>query len=120
MALELTGTLYRKMDTQRITDSFQKRDFVIETQEQYPQLVKIELHNDKCSHLDGYNLGDKIKVSFNVRGREWKKDDSTVTYFTSLQAWKLEAQEPTQTATQQQAPPKQAAPVTNPDEDLPF
>jgi hypothetical protein len=121
--LEVTGTLYRKMDTQRISDKLQKREFVIETtEEQYPQLVKFELLNDKCSSIDGYDLNSKVKVAFNLRGREWKKDDGTVAFFTSLNAWRVELVSVGDTATKQQAPPSQpvVVPTIGADEDLPF
>lgn len=88
--LEVVGVLYRTFDTQKVTASLDKREFVIETEEQYPQLVKFELVNDKCRLLDGMNTGERIKVSFNLRGREWKKDASTTVFFTTLQAWRLE------------------------------
>ena len=89
--LEVVGVLYKDLGTQIISDKLEKREFVIETiDEQYPQLVKFELTNDKCKILDGYKQGDKIKVSFNLRGREWKKDANTPpAYFTNLAAWRI-------------------------------
>ena len=81
MALELEGALLKKFDTQKVKDSFQKREFVIETSENYPQKIKFELTQDKCSLLDSYNEGDKIKVHFNVRGSEWQGK-----FFVNLQA----------------------------------
>lgn len=89
-SFQLSGTLYRKFDAQQITDKMTKRDFVIETEDpQYPQLVKFELINDKCSVIDEYSEGTKVTVKFNIRGREWKKDEKT-TYFVSLNAWRIE------------------------------
>lgn len=85
MSYELEGTLLKKFDTQQVSNTFQKREFVVETQEQYPQQVKLELVQDKCSLLDSYNEGDQIKVHFGLSGREWNGK-----YFTNLKAWKLE------------------------------
>lgn len=120
-SLEVVGVLYKKMDTQRVTDKLDKRDFVIETtDDQYPQLIKFELMNEKTLLIDRLNVGEKVKVSFNLRGREWKKDESNTVYFNSLQAWRVELIG-TSPATAAQSS-KQSAPVATTDDggDLPF
>jgi translation initiation factor IF-3 len=118
--LETAGVLYRKMDTQQVTDKLTKREFVIETtEEQYPQLIKFELMNEKTALIDGFKEGDKIKVAFNLRGREWKKNQDEVVFFTTLQAWKLSYPDG-YTATAQQQPPTQPTNTPSPDDDLPF
>lgn len=124
--LELIGTLYRKMDAQRISEKFEKREFVIETEEQYTQLVKFELVNERCTFIDKFNPGDKLKVSFDVRGRDWKRDDGTIAYFVSLNAWRVDyigagTQPPA--STHSQAPAVVSEPEEMPigaDSDLPF
>jgi hypothetical protein len=86
MAMEIEGTLFKKFETQKVKDSFQKREFVIEVQDgSYPQRIKMELTQDKCQLLDNYNEGEKMKVSFNIRGSEWQGK-----YFVNLQAWRIE------------------------------
>ena len=90
-SLELGGIMYRKMEKQQITEKLTKRDFVIETtDDQYPQLVKFELINDKCEIIDNIQNGTKVKVKFNVTGREWKKDDGSAVFFVALKAWRVE------------------------------
>ena len=61
-----------------------KKEFVVKTEETYPQMVKFELINDKISLLDPYVKGETVEVSFNLRGREWQGK-----YFTSIQAWRI-------------------------------
>ncbi len=85
MSLEIEGVLIKKFDTQQVSASFQKREFVLETQEQYPQQIKLELTQDKCTLLDPFNEGEKMKASFNLKGREWQGK-----YFVNLQAWRLD------------------------------
>jgi single-strand DNA-binding protein len=85
MSFELEGTLIKKFDTQQIKDTFKKREFVVETDEQYPQQIKVELTQDKCELLDDYNEGDKLKVHFNLRGREWNGK-----YFVNINGWRIE------------------------------
>ena len=67
---------------------FKKRQLVIKTDTQYPQSIPIDFTQDKCSVLDGYSLGQFVKVSINVQGSEWKGK-----YYVNLQAWKIETGE---------------------------
>jgi hypothetical protein len=89
--MEVTGQLKVKFDTQRISDKFQKREFVLSTElsTPYPQHVSFQLTQDKCSLLDNYNVGDELKVQFNLRGREWNGPQG-IKYFNTLEAWRIE------------------------------
>ena len=57
---------------------------------QYPQHISFQLTQDKCSLIDQYNVGDEIKVHFNLRGREWTSPKNEVKYFNTLEAWRIE------------------------------
>jgi single-strand DNA-binding protein len=86
-----------------------KREFVIQTPETYPQMVKFECVGDKTQILDGISLGMEVDVFFNLRGRKWNEN-----YYTSLQAWRIVAdsntnQKPTKTLAEEMA-----------NDDLPF
>ncbi len=85
MSFEIEGVLHKKYEIESKTASFQAREFVITTDGTYPQFVKFQLTQDKCSILDSYNEGEKVKVFFDLRGREWQDK-----YFTNLNAWKME------------------------------
>ena len=85
MSLEVEGVLHKKFETESKTDTFQAREFVIQTEGQYPQYVKFQLVQDRCGAVDPFSEGEKIKVYFDLRGREWNGK-----YFTNLNAWKLE------------------------------
>src|SRR5690554_7915598 len=91
MNFEIEGNLIVKDDIQQISASFQKREFVIEVINErnadWNDFVKFQLIQDKCALLDTYQLGDKLKVSFNLKGRKWEKD-GRVNYFTNLEAWR--------------------------------
>lgn len=78
------GKLHKVFETERKSDKLEIRDFVIKTDEQYPQYIKFQLMNDKTSQVDPFNEGQNIEVSFNLRGRE-----SEGKFFTNLQAWKV-------------------------------
>jgi len=68
------------------TNSFRTREFVIETMDgAYPQFVKFQSVQDKCDLLNQFQEGEAIKVSFDLRGRQWQDK-----YFTNLNAWRIE------------------------------
>jgi hypothetical protein len=89
--MEVTGQLKVKFDTQKVSEKFQKRDFVLATDlsTPYPQFVSFQVTQDKCSMLDQFNVGEEIKVQFNLRGREWNGPQG-IKYFNTLEAWRLE------------------------------
>lgn len=89
--MEVTGTLKAKFDTQKVSDRFQKREFVLTTEANtpYPQHVSFQVTQDKCTLLDQYNEGDEIKIQFNLRGREWNGPQG-IKYFNTLEAWRIE------------------------------
>ena len=89
--MEVTGTLKVKFDTQKVSDRFSKREFVLTTEatSPYPQQVSFQLTQDKCSLLDQYNVGDEIKIQFNLRGREWNGPQG-IKYFNTFEAWRME------------------------------
>lgn len=89
--MEVTGTLKVKFDTQRVSDKFQKREFVLstDTNTPYPQHVSFQVTQDKCAMMDSYNPGDELRVQFNLRGREWNGPQG-IKYFNTLEAWRIE------------------------------
>lgn len=85
-----SGQLKLKSDTIKVSDKLQKREFVLTTgfDTPYPQYVSFQVTNDKCSLLDAINVGDLVRVEFNLKGREWDSPNG-VKYFNSLDAWKI-------------------------------
>lgn len=86
MSFEIEGKTHKVFDTESKSEKFQAREFVIETDGQYPQYIKFQLTQDKCNLVDNIKEGDMIKVYFDLRGREWNEK-----YFTNLNAWRVEA-----------------------------
>lgn len=116
----LTGILKVKKDTQKVTDSFQKREFVItDNSSQYPQHCQFQLVQDKCNLLDPVNEGEEITVSFNLRGREWTSPQGEVKYFNSLDAWRIEKAQASAPAAAPQGEPASAF-DDSAEDDLPF
>ena len=89
--MELEGKIIKIGETETFgTNNFRKREIVIETEEQYKQKILIEFVQDKCDLLNKYKVGDGIKVSLNLRGREWVNPQGETKYFNSIQGWRIE------------------------------
>jgi hypothetical protein len=94
MNLEITGKLVEKYDTQNVSDRFKKREFVLELVEEvngnpYTNYAKMQLVQNKCDILDRFNVGDVLRVNFNIKGNRYEKEGRT-SYFSNLDAWRLE------------------------------
>lgn len=124
MSFDLQGKIIKIDDVQTFNSGFTKREFVVKTDENYPQDIKFELVKDKTSLIEKFQLGDDVKVSFDVRGSEWNGK-----YFVNLNAWRIEA---AGSGVGQQAPAAPGAPAAVPppgdafdpgdaaEDDLPF
>lgn len=88
--MEVSGKIKVINATQEVSASFKKRELVVTTDEQYPQHILIEFHQDKCDLLNSYKIGEDIKVSINLRGREWVNPQGETKYFNSIQGWRIE------------------------------
>ncbi|WP_278494886.1 DUF3127 domain-containing protein [Chryseobacterium arthrosphaerae] len=87
--MELTGTIRDIHQTQTFGNNFQKREFILVTEEQYPQTLIIEISADRVDLLDKFNPGDNVIVGINIRGREWINPSGESKFFNSLSAWKI-------------------------------
>lgn len=75
------------------SNNFRKREVVLTTEEQYPQHLLIEFVQDKTDLLDRFAVGQEVKISINLRGREWVNPQGETKYFNSIQGWRIEALE---------------------------
>ena len=124
MAYELSGKVIEKYETTQVSDSFRKREFVVEKEEMvgsnvFTDMVKFQLTQDRCNLLDDINLNDQVKVSFNIRGRRWEKDGK-VNYFTNLEAWRIEKSAGESQGEFVDRPNETVAIDEEPNDDLPF
>ncbi len=85
-SFELEGTIKVIEDVQTFASGFSKREFVVEVEDgKFPQSIKFECVKEKASLVDGFSVGDPVKVFFDIRGNEYKGR-----YYVNLNAWKLE------------------------------
>lgn len=89
--MELTGTIKLINDTQHIgSNGFRKREFVLTTDDQYPQHILLECTQDKVELLNNFRIGQAIKALINVRGREVVNSAGEAKYYNTLQVWRIE------------------------------
>lgn len=94
MSYDVSGKLYEVSEINQISDTFKKREFIIEVENpnlqfQRTDYLKFQLTQDRCELIDAYSTGEMMKVSFNLRGNKWEKE-GRVSYFTNLEAWRIE------------------------------
>ena len=89
---KLKGRIIDIFEMQQVTDTFKKREFILETDEQYPQLVKLETVQKSIELLDDLAIGQEVTAHFNVRGRKWTNKEGKDNYFISLNVWRIEAE----------------------------
>lgn len=125
--MEVQGRIKLVGETQTFgSNGFRKREVVITTEEQYPQHLAIEFVQDKTDLLDNFTVGDVVKVSINLRGREWISPQGETKYFNSIQGWRIEKLNPAEgNSDMPPVPPAEAfEPVDELDsddhDDLPF
>ena len=93
--MQVSGKIKLINDTQTFGASgFRKRELVLTTDEQYPQMLLIEFVQDKVDILDAYKVGQDVTISINLRGREWINPEGVAKYFNSITGWRIEAAAP--------------------------
>ena len=114
--MEVSGKLKHIYKTQTLgSNGFRKREVVIETDEQYPQTILVEFVQDKVDILDQYAVGQSVKISINLKGREWINPQGETKYFNSIQGWRIES---LQENTSSQMPPVPPADAFEPVDEL--
>lgn len=105
--MEIQGRIKTIFATETVgQNGFQKRDLVITTDGQYPQDIIIQFAQGNCALLDTLQVGQTVKVHFNLQGREWTSPQGEVKYFNTVVGWKIELIQTTNVAQQQQQAPQ--------------
>ena len=90
MALEIEGAIIRMLDVQNGVSArgpWSKQEFVIEYQEgNFPTQICLNVWGeDKVKDLGRFNIGDRVKISFNLSSREYNGR-----WYTDVRAWRIE------------------------------
>lgn len=119
MSLQVKGKLIEKLQIESgegRNGRWEKRSFVIETDEQFPKKICIVLWGDKVSLLERVTEGDIVNVSINIESREYNSR-----WYTDVKAWRIEKEaDEGQGATLPPVPDEPPADLGLPDDDLPF
>ena len=118
--MEVQGKVKLVGETQTFgSNGFRKRELVVTTEEQYPQHIMIEFVQDKTDLLNSFAAGQDVKVSINLRGREWLDPKTNTTrYFNSIQGWRIESLAPSAAGAQGGMPPMPPVDAFEPATDL--
>ena len=89
MALEIEGKIIRKLARQGGTNArgdWSKQEFVLEYQDgNYPaQVCFTSFGDEKIADLEKYQIGDEVKISFNIRAREYNGR-----WYNDIRVWRI-------------------------------
>jgi hypothetical protein len=87
--MTINGIIKLIKPTQQVSASFCKREFVIETIDQYPQTILLELHQDRVDIIDSFTEGQEVICSLNLKGRLWVSPQGEEKYFNTIICWKI-------------------------------
>lgn len=121
--MEIKGKVYEVSPTAQVTETLKKRELILEYIEnpQYPEYLKFEAIQERCSLLDAVKVGDDVEVFFNLKGRPWTDRTGKKSYFNTLQLWRVNVlnNTPGAAAAPAYAPPVDISAAPD-DDDLPF
>lgn len=116
--MEITGRLLQVLPVQSgqgKNGTWQKQEFVIETNEQYPKKICFTVWGEKINDLKNLTPGNIVKVQFGIESREYNGR-----WYTDAKAYRIES------IMAQGNLPDDAPPLTEPvdltpkEDDLPF
>lgn len=88
--MEITGTIHKIGESITVSSTYEKRELIIKTDEQYPQLISIEFSQGKCNDkIDALKVGSTVTIGINIGGREWTNPQGETKYFNSIKGWQI-------------------------------
>lgn len=114
--MDITGKLHKVFAAVQVSEKFTKREFVIELSDnsQYPQLVILQLTQDRVNLVDNFNEGEELIVSINLKGRAWTPKDGETKYFNTLEAWRIQSANGSSAPSNSRPQPKTETETTRP------
>jgi len=113
---EVKGTIKAIKKTQVVSEKYRKREFVLTTEDKYPQDVLFQLSQDNCDLVDIFKVGDKVTLAYNLRGIEWVSPKGETKWFNTLEVWKMNYQDETMKPVVKEKTPQETKEVDS----LPF
>lgn len=81
--MEITGTIKKINDIEEVTERFKRRFVIVETidSKKRKQLIKFQLLFQGVEIIDSFNIGDEVRVIFDITGKETiNQNNETVVY----------------------------------------
>ena len=86
LTFEMTGKVKQVGEIQTFQSGFEKRELVvIDDDPRFPQDIAFNFVRDRTHILDSIAVGDFVKVTFDIRGREYNGR-----HYTDLTGWRVE------------------------------
>lgn len=86
--MEVTGkiivALPEMSGTSKTGNAWKKREYVLETQDQFPKKVHFDFFGERADQYP-LSVGDTIKLSFDIESREYNGR-----WYTSIRGWKAD------------------------------
>lgn len=87
--MELIAVIKKIDPIQTFKSNFEKQEFLIVTEERFPQTLKIEVHSLHIDILDQFNPGDRVLIRIKILGKECIGKDGSVRYYNMIVANKI-------------------------------
>ena len=89
--MKVTGKIHNVGALRMVSGKFKSKDVVIVTDDKFPQYITIQFTQEKTDLVNPEDVGDKVEVSINLRGREWKSPTGEIKYFNTIEGWQINA-----------------------------
>jgi len=88
------GEIADIFETKHVKDNFKTKKFVLlvtdKQNPKYDQYILFELINKSVDVIEGFQVGDKVSVKFQLRGRRMQGEGDQFKYFNSIEATNIE------------------------------
>ncbi|MDR0729251.1 MAG: DUF3127 domain-containing protein [Prevotellaceae bacterium] len=111
MALEISGKLVKKLEVQSGSNergTWSKQEIIIEIPGQYTRQVCLLLWGEQIGEAVRYNIGDILKVNFDLQSREFNGK-----WYTNVRPWRIEVEAVSVAAYPPASVPATETPVTD-------
>lgn len=89
--LTLVGQMTQIGEVQEFGENgFKKQEVIIKTVEEFSNFYVVEFTKDKIELLKEFKAGQNVKITCNLKGREYTSDEGKYNVFMSVNAWKIE------------------------------
>jgi single-strand DNA-binding protein len=88
--MQITGRILSIQAAQQVTEKFIKRTFVIETGDEHPQVIQLELQGKSVGIIEEFDIGREVVCGINIRGRAWTNPQGEVKYFNTITCSKIQ------------------------------